>query len=148
MRQTRLLLAKTRLLCGLCLALNLTHRIHLKIGEEENKGKLMHKLSCVGAQGGLAALVLDRDLRATHFDDRRSSAPASGLADLRVLGWPSGSAPGVPACCFSAAPAGPAQRCASHRCFCAATSSFAQVRQPSPRASQGAAQAVFGLISG
>jgi hypothetical protein len=53
MRQTRLLLAKTRLLCGLCLALNLTHRIHLKIGEEENKGKLMHKLSCVGAQVNL-----------------------------------------------------------------------------------------------
>ena len=61
----------------------------------------------------------------------RRSVPASGLAGMRVFGWPRGSAPGVPACCFCAAPAGPAdQRCASHRCFCAATSSFAQVRQP------------------
>jgi hypothetical protein len=55
----------------LCLALYLIHRIHLKIGEEENKGKLMHKLSCVGAQGGLAALVLD--------------LVGAGLAPLSVL---------------------------------------------------------------
>ena len=33
----------------------------------------------------------------------RRSVPASDLADERVSGWPRGSAPGVPACCFSAA---------------------------------------------
>ena len=32
---------------------------------------------------------------------RRKSVPASGLAGMRVFGWPRGSAPGVPACCFS-----------------------------------------------
>jgi hypothetical protein len=56
-------------------------------------------LECVK---GLAPLSV---LRATPSMTLRRSVPASGLAGVRVSGWPRGSAPGVPACCFSAATA-------------------------------------------